>query len=67
MILFIYEGKKFDDDGTIIEEGEFRDGVLNGSGQKKGIIYRLLFWLIFSFIEFFNLFLKARGLMMKET
>jgi len=29
MRLLIYEGKKFDDDGTIIEEGEFRDGELN--------------------------------------
>ena len=30
MTLLTFEGKKFDDDGTIREEGEFKDGELNG-------------------------------------
>jgi len=51
MILFIYEGKKFDKYRNIKEEGEFKNGRLDGDGQKRNIIYRLLFWLIFSFIE----------------
>jgi len=29
MTLLTFEGKKFDDDGTIREEGEFKDGELN--------------------------------------
>jgi len=30
MILFIFEGKKFYDNGKTKEEGEFKDGELNG-------------------------------------
>ena len=41
------EGKKFYADGTIREEGEFEDGELK-EGQKREIIYGLLFAFIFS-------------------
>ena len=51
MILFIFEGKRFDDEGNIKEEGEFKDGELNGYGQKRDINNGLIFGLIFSFIE----------------
>jgi len=30
MILLTFEGVKFDDEGNIKEEGEFKDGLLNG-------------------------------------
>jgi len=51
MILFIFEGKRFDDYGNIEEEGEFKDGYLDGYGQKRDINNDLLFGVIFSFIE----------------
>ena len=48
MTLLTFEGKKFDYDGTIKKEGEFKEGKLNGLGQKRDIIYGLLFAFIFS-------------------
>ena len=50
MTLLTFEGKKLYDGGEK-DEGEFKDGELNGEGQKSNIIYGLLFGLIFSFIE----------------
>ena len=47
MTLLIFEGKKFYADGTIREAGEFEDGELK-EGQKRDIIYGLLFAVIFS-------------------
>jgi len=38
MTLLTFEGKKFDDEGKIKEEGEFENGRLNGYGQKRDII-----------------------------
>jgi len=45
MALLTFEGKKFYADGRI-EEGEFKDGELK-QGQKRDIIYGLLFGLTF--------------------
>jgi len=60
MTLLTFEGKKFYADGTIREEGEFKEGKLNGLGQKRDIIYGLLFTFIFSLYRMTSLTFEGK-------
>jgi hypothetical protein len=48
-----FEGKKFYNFGRTIEEGEFRDGTLNGKGHKERLF--VIYYLDASFLFLNNI------------
>ena len=62
MTLLTFEGQKFNYKEWIIEDGAFKEGKLNGYGQKREIIYGLLFVFIFSLYRMILLTFEGKKL-----